>query len=309
MPETTSAFDLNVYIKKYTDEYDKLPTKEYKLMGLPTERVSTPEEVEMNLGDTINDNMNNTACVTCPYHKKCNRLDWTKDHTWLKVTGCSQHPDQEKFRGHSTTVTITDSTVSATHQENVFDGNWDSARNAAASNAGIFTAQVTTYIYKQISNGLRTICRANLYFDTSAIPIHAAISAANHNFYVYNIINNLDNAATYDLVKGITAPHSPVVAADYDRTKYDIISYGNIAHASLSLNAYNAVPITNFPYVVKGGATLGEWIISADLNNEFSTVANTTVYGIQARGSSAANPPQLVVTYDMVTTPIICRGY
>ena len=297
-----SKFDVDKFIEEYKKMYDSLPdkakSKEGKLKSKSKETVSNDKEMRKKIEAVLKDNQNNTACVSCPLNGKCRRINWKGDQTWIKVTGCSQHPDQKKFKGRSTTVTITDLTVSAAAQNN--DSSYANARGGATASEGTFVSTLATYIYKTADSSVYTVVRGLLYFDTTSIPSNAILSAAKYSIYAGTVYSDNGNADNFNIVKGNTAPHSPAVAADFASSKYDYSTpLATLHRGTMSADAYNDFILSSpFAIIIKAGYTLGMMVYSDDPDNNTPAVADT-IYGSAFTGSDSVTPPKLIVTYDL----------
>jgi hypothetical protein len=305
-------FDMEKSMKEYDEAHIKQVALFNDLMhkhptGAINDVIKTmepikPADYRKNIEKTISDIKSKTACLSCPRFKKCNRINWKQDITFLEVTGCDLHPDQKKFKGHSTTVVITDSTVSASSQNNNL-GSWANCRSAASASEGVFTNTLANYIYKD-ATPTYVIVRGHLYMDTTLIPPTAIVSGAFYSIYCDVVYNSNGNADDMNIVKGNTAPHNPVVVADYNNTKYDYLTNSaSVARATLNPTAYNNFTISDLAIIVVNGYTLGMMVYSDDQDNNMPSVA-LSVYGATFQGSAAAHPPKLSVTYDLPAPPV-----
>lgn len=296
----------------YTKAYDNLPThpdptknknkNKLKEFDEPSkESVPHPDKHKKTITDLITDNKTTTACTSCPKTGKCRRLNWNADHSFIKVTACSEHPDQIKFKGHSTTVTITDTTVS-TLGGNV--GNWATARGGAT-----YSVSFQAYMHCLIdSDGASTytIYRALMVFDTSSIPASAILSAAEFQLYLTAVDSNYGVRDSLVMVSGATCPHSPVVDTDFNITNYSG-ECGTKARGTCSASAYNDIPFSDLTKITKAGTTRFATFYSADLDNAES--ASAGLYGVRGIGPTdetvPATPPKLEITYDLPVTPAL----
>jgi hypothetical protein len=294
-----AKFDIDKFVENYKKEYEKLPddTEGTGRLKKPSKKTEPDDkEIRKRIEAVLKDNQDNTACTSCPLNGKCRRINWKGDLTWVKVTGCSRHPDQKKFKGQSTTIVITDSTVSSAADADS-DVSFAAAR-AAATSTGITNSSIGAYIYED--SGSYYITRGCLYFDTTSLPVGAVVSAAKYSLYVNSVYEDNGNADNVNLVKGNTAPHSPVVVADYNLTKYDfLVNSATVARGDLSSSAYNDWALSSpFGILVPEGYTLGMLVYSDDQDGNAPKDAIDT-YGINVNGSSNVSPPKLSVTYDL----------
>lgn len=304
-----AKFDLDKCIAEYSALYDKLPNdvKAKDDNKGPVKKPSkknqlTPDAMRVHLTKLINETAKNTACTSCPQMGKCQRLNWKSDTTFVQVTGCSGHPDQVKFKGHSTTVVITDTAVSCYAQNNS-GTSFAACRGAASASEGSNSDYLSSYTY--YTAGTWVIGRGFLYFDTSVVPSGSTVTSAKHIFYCYNVFAAGSNTNMY-IIKGTgAAPHSPVANADFDRTLYSGI-VSTVAHSAINVTQYNDFTISDLTYIVVGGTTRGViWAGDDYANNDPHVVGDDVIYGSGLSGRSAANPPKLSITYEAPVAPIL----
>jgi len=303
-----AKFDLDAFITGYTAFYEALPAevKEKDDNKGPVKKPSKknqikPSQLKVRLQHTINETAKNTACASCPNNGKCRKLNWKADTTFVMVTGCSGHPDQAKFKGHSTTVVITDTAVSAYVQNNS-NTSFAVNRGAASASEGSNSDYLSAYTY--YTGGTWVIGRGLLYFDTSVVPAGSTVTSAKHILYCYDVFNAGTNTNTY-IIKGTgAAPHSPVENADFDRTLYSGV-VSTTARASITVSQYNDFTISDLTYIIVGGTTRGViWAGDDYGNNDPHVVGDDVVYGSGLSGRSAENPPKLSITYEAPAAPI-----
>ena len=295
-------FDLEKYIKEYEKEYDKLPnhpdkdknpspTKDSKYDEFSKDTAVSPTTHRARLEATIKDNKGNSACTTCPKNGKCRYLKWNADHTFLKVTGCSGHPDQKKFKGHSTTVVFTDS-LYANYMPS-WDGTWANAWTSSSSQNN-----TPTPAHGAIgrSGGLYYIYRGAYFWDSSAIPDDATVTAGTFQGYIDAILSQYGTRQLQVLLS-TTLTDPPVGLADYNKA-LDVAEISTIVSATATLNAYNdwILNPTGLAAISKIGFTKFKQRYSGDVDNE--APGGDGDFGVVTQGSTGANPPKLEVTYN-----------
>jgi hypothetical protein len=294
-----SKFDLDKFIEEYTKLYDNLPDDvkpEDDAKG-PNKKPSKknrppPADLKSRIKKVIDDTAKNTACASCPKMGKCRKLNWKGDHTFILVTGCSSHPDQTKFKGHSTTVSIT-STQAYGMQRNT-DTTWNAAWVAASAVdvGGIYLAAYSSYYN---TDPLYLIARMGIVFDTSAIPADAILDSGYIQFYAVTKYEN----SSIQIQKGTVAhPADAILVGDYDKS-YASGNCGAKNVVDFTTDQYNDITLTDLTCITKAGTTR---IYIREATYDIAgtePLVETNIYGINGNGSEADNPPKLSITYDM----------
>jgi hypothetical protein len=153
------------------------------------------------------------------------------------------------------------------------------------------------------------IYRGFLYFDTSSIPDGATITSANIKLYAttsdsyYN--QNPTGYSIYVQSGMPTYPHSPAVAADYNKANYNSTVVGAFAAGSWSNNNYwNIVPIyqASLSTINKTGTTKYVLRSSMDYNG---TTPGTYWECLRFRSADSGYAPVLEVTYTSISAPTV----
>lgn len=303
------TFGINKHIDEYTKEYDKLPDhpdpaknpnqSKIKDFDEPSkETIPKPADRKKYVELLIKNNTDNTACASCPKQGKCVRLDWKKEHSFIKITGCSEHPDQVKFKGRSTTVVITDTTVSTLGGSP--PGAWAGARGATDYNTS-FQAFLHELIDRD-GAGVCTIYRSLMVYDTSAILPAVTVTDAKFRSYQTAVDSASGVRDLIVMIKGVACPHNPVVSGDFDITNY-AGECGTKARATFVAASYNDITFSDLTAIIKGGTTRFAVFYSADVDN--TEPGGAALYGIRGLGpTDAMSPPKLEVTYDVPPPPV-----
>jgi hypothetical protein len=148
--------------------------------------------------------------------------------------------------------------------------NYNTARTAAVGgvdSTSLYVGQITGY----------TIWRDALYFDTSALPDVAVVTAANVS--VYGKTDTSVNDFSLTIVSGMpTYPSDPLVPADYDRTKYNtsitgaagfntsgfVIGFNNISMNATGISWINVAGTTKFLLI-----SSRDWAGAVPVANEY----------------------------------------
>lgn len=185
---------------------------------------------------------------------------------------------------------------------------WIYATNAAyatARNAASGTMDNTGDIEvgQQESGGLFYIRRGYLYFDTSAIPDGAVISAA--SIYVYGTSDASVNDFDIQVWNGMpTYPHDPLAVGDYAQGNYTGPG-GAFNTAGFATGAYNEIPLdaTGITWINKTGTSKFMLRSSRDYN-QFQPGAGVMEYVVFESANTAgdAQDPYISVTYTSTVT-------
>lgn len=123
------------------------------------------------------------------------------------------------------------------------------ADTIGTSMVGVYQASVSPYNYY--------IWRSFLYFDTSAIPDTATITAA--TLYLYGSSKQVLDDSNINILNPIssTYPHDPMQATDYNKDDYGTTSGGAILGSAWSTSGYNAINLnaTGLTWISKTGYT------------------------------------------------------
>lgn len=294
-----AKFDLDKFIMEYKKLYDNLPDDvkpEDDSKGIikkPSKKNRPdPDTVKTRIQKIIDDTAKDTACSSCPKKGSCRKINWKGDTTFIMVTGCSGHPDQEKFKGHSTTVSIT-STQAYGMQRNI-DNTWNAAWVAASSVdvGGTYLAAYSSYYN---TDPLYLIARMGIIFDTSAIPADAILASGYVQFYAVTKYSN----TSIQIQKGTSEhPADTILVGDYSKA-YASGNCGAKDVTAFTTDQYNDITLTDLTCITKAGTTR---IYIREATYDIAgtePLTATNIYGINGNGSEAGNPPKLSVTYDM----------
>jgi len=205
-----------------------------------TKIMHTRESWELHAIDVMQSNTEETACYNCPHYASCRALDWNmaldKDgnpnfvYGLMKVVGCSMHPDQERFKGHSTNVVITDLSKSgniAGQSNGVYNTAWEAANGSSV-------IQADSRFGQRNSGGTYQQHRAAFRFDTSALPPNILLTLAHLKIYMTADNMAVDDAVRLIMRSGATYyPSDPMVVADFD---YNRAGNVNTQNADVSFN-------------------------------------------------------------------------
>jgi hypothetical protein len=294
------AFDLDDFVDKYKVMYEAYPDKNDDPLGPTKNNRYTPDVVRTNIVKILRDNRDNTACASCIYLGRCCRINWGADRQLVKVTGCDLHPDQKKFPGHSTSVSLYAAYFLNTNANTT---DWDTSRDKTTW-SGYDDTQYNNYFI--LFNGTDYRIDRNMHvYDTSAIPTKAVLASASQSFYctaVDNALGSTDEAVIWN--GSTTCPHSPPTSTDYNRTNYtgECAAY---ARSSFTASSYNWIPFSDLTAIVTGGTTRLIGRYSADPDDD--TPTGSAYYGVRGHGSTGTYPPQLNVVYT-IKDPQILSG-
>ena len=301
-------FNLDEYMIGFNTEYYLLPdiVDETDIIHKPSkETVPDPVERRKILEVIIDDVKLKTACASCPFDGICNRLNHNTDKTFVQVTGCSQHPDQETFRGHSTTVTITDVTKSGSCRHGWVTTGWDSCHDAVSSST-TDRSYCHNGINRDYGGDKWYIYRSMMLIDTSSIPTGSIIQSAIFKLYVYALPNPCfypdDRPQVLD--GGGTKPSDPIVSGDYLYTQYSG-NYGVTSaaptYSTQTNTSYNNFPLSDFSKIPMGAGALFRCSIHhpRDVSDEPPTPSENTQDYVACHGSANTYPPKLELTYDV----------
>lgn len=301
-PNKVASFDLDKHIREYQKEYDA--PRPPRVADTPETEMMRPSDHKQSILDALKDIYETTACYSCPFILKCDCRVWNKGIEFAKVTGCAGHPDQTKYKGRSTTVTITDTSLSGWNNSG-FQTTWALARD--------HTGQ--THLHDQIMHQVNYtpglgyyIARGMLLFDSSSIPLDSIVYSA--KYYLYGLIKSgthsvvaLDGQPTY--------PHNPIVDADFDRTNITSLTYyyAWISSPGMTLSAY-----TNYWVIDNSTLKLYDYIKSYSLQYDNDALNSNPggTYNIymQFEGPTHAggHDPKFTIIYEPPPPPIASKG-
>jgi hypothetical protein len=170
-----------------------------------------------------------------------------------------------------------------------------------------FEYMASTSTYTQIgfqSGGGAWLYRAFVYYDTSAIPDSATISAVNLSLYGSFITGGKNTAL--QVQQGMpTYPHDPFVEGDYNKTHYDANGVGcvGILNTSWSVSGYNNISFnsTGISWINNTGITKLILRTRADITNNSSE--NLCQFQWHSYEKGAGYRPYLEVIYVSVFAP------
>jgi hypothetical protein len=184
---------------------------------------------------------------------------------------------------------------------------------SAVHNAANAATQYTNGDYLSLENdlyaGIYYVCRAYLYFDTSALPDGAVISAATLSLYgsTHNNANGyLETDAGHadiGIVQGVQ--DEPLTLGDFgDELNYTTLGHNSYFDVSVGWNcsSYHDIPFnaTGIGWINKTGTTKLCVKCKGDIINAAPSGLNYTQFCSNEKGSGYQ--PKLVVTYSEVET-------
>lgn len=284
------AEDLKRYNDKNWKDYDELSGK----------KTLNEDDRAKAVRRIVKEVLANHACSSCPLEKNCKRFIHAKRDAFTKVDGCSYHPDQERYKGHSTSVTVTDATNSGRYYYG-WSNPWLSVWNATSATAGELAYLTAAENWDGAANWI--VYRGMCGFDTSSIPDTVSIISSKFQPYVtsLNTTGWMPANAVDIQVCSIGIPRFPVATAfitDINRQYYRG-SYGLKDYAAFATSAYNDIPLTDTSIIANGGLT--RFVLRATFDiDEFAphrTSGGAAADGLSCTGSSGANPPKLNIIY------------
>jgi hypothetical protein len=154
------------------------------------------------------------------------------------------------------------------------------------------------------------ISRAFLYFDTATLPDSATILSCNISLY-----GKYDSSTTdfnISVQSGMIAgqdhyPHDPLVAADFDKTFYDVNGIGNVGFntSGFSITGYNNISLnaTGMTWISKVGVT--KLCIRSTEDIIASEPSTSELVRIYAYEKGGGYQPTLYVTYASSGVPTV----
>lgn len=230
-----------------------------------------------------------TACDSCDKKGKCPYINWDKKTDNIKVIGCSGHPDQVKYKGHSVTVEITASLAGRnyTNVNTTWATNYDKTtaenQTTTATSCGISVDTVNGY----------TFYRPFFLFDMSAIP-SSAISLSGY-FSIY-LGARTDGAEHYKLC-GLHATRPTGDVSDYNRTYYTLIGTSTWTTSDFTINSYNNITVTELSAFRPGSTARMIGRGEKDYNNTPPGLVPPP--NLFFTGGVAPNAPKINYTYSL----------
>jgi len=268
------------------------PEKDARFDELSKEMLVSPEVYKSRIEKTIEDNKENTACRTCPQNGKCKKIKWDKDHSFIKVTGCSGHPNQRKFPGKSVTVELTDNVYAG------FNGTWENSWVGVRN--GTFSVFIQ-YTYAQglaaKSGSIYYLYRGLTFWNTDFIPDDNAVNwSILKLFCPAKWLEYSTRNATCILT---TTGNIPPTTSNYNRL-LDLLEVASIDYASVIIGVYNNITLPP-SCINKVGYTKLHHRHSGDVDDE--APPSNGNWGVDFEGSTGAHPPKLELNYSEYNTP------
>jgi hypothetical protein len=179
--------------------------------------------------------------------------------------------------------------------------NYNTARTAASASS---TTSTNINITHQLVAATYYISRGYVYFDTSAIPDDAVITAA--SVYLYG---KTDGSGTnFDVViqnGQPTYPHSPLVVGDYDHTKYSSDG-GSYNTSAFALEGWNTIAMnaTGLTWISLTGTTKLCLRSSLDIAGTTPDAADEQVIYYSSEEALTTKDPYINVTYTTYKTVV-----
>ncbi len=253
------GFELDKKGQWLVDERSKATPEE--LAELPTLSEWVTEQTNI-----LKTNSKETACYSCPRFGKCKHIIWENvivngrpNYTYgmMRVVGCSEHPDQDKFKGHSTTVQLNGVSKNSLF---TFSGNFNAARDAAVA------SDLTGTLWQGVNTAGYSIYRTGLVYDTSGIPSENLIDSAR---FLYRPTAVAQIGSGWDVIiqDGQPGrPSNPIVKADYDRTFYSG-NYGSADPEFWNIGIDEEIPFTDTSIIILGSISKHFLRNSFDVDN------------------------------------------
>jgi len=156
-----------------------------------------------------------------------------------------------------------------------------------------------------------TIYKAPMFFDTSALPDSAIVTAATLKLW------GIDDYSTanfdLNLYQGLpTCPHDPVVSGDYDKDNYDLQEGGSLNTSSWTTSGWNSITLNE-----DGRSWIDPTGDTKIIMISYETILQSAPIGHEmvswADHRDGTHPPELEVTYDYlgvtVTTTLSSGEY
>ena len=286
-------FDIDKFITEYQKMWDTLPENEdpnpYK--RIPNKKkVPKPEDRRKDILKIIDDIQKKHACNSCQYKGRCRNIKWDKDLTFVRVTGCSMHPDQKEYPGKSTTLEITDTTYSG------YMGQWDMTW------AIVRGEPWSSYYFYPLCQGLCAkggglyyIYRGTGFYYTEPVPDLCTINWVKESLYCQAKWSNY-STRNATCILGHSGNIPPGVS-NYD-DDLDGPELGSLSNLTMTINVYNDITLSPTSYINKTGYTKLKHRHSGDVDNEAPPSDGN--WGVDVEGSTGAHPPKLYVNYDLL---------
>ena len=175
------------------------------------------------------------------------------------------------------------------------NASYANARNAAS---GTVWSAIDLFVGQENAAGVFNIMRSYLYFDTSAIPDGAVISAA--SIYIYGTTDNSTNDFDIQVWNGMPDyPHDPLAVGDYAQGNYAGTG-GTFNTSGFATGSYNQIPLdaTGIGWISKTGTTKLMLRSSRDVN-QFQPGVGVAEYVIFESSDTAGTTqdPYITITY------------
>jgi hypothetical protein len=260
----------------------------------------------------FNDNTTGTACFTCPRFGRCMFFKWKKlldksdKPTWLygtmKVSGCSYHPDQKKFKGKSVTMTFVDLTRSGYLY--AYGGgvyllvNMDPNADFTDGPPGMYFS-----CGNDLNGAMYEIRRGCLLIDASAILDDSTILNGNLILWGFQKNNADGGLPTVEFCNGMpfNRPADPFGLSDYWKNFYETTAPGgSIAYNAITVGAWNTIPLNAIGVSMISNTNLTRFCMrhSRDL---FMTVPSGiwNVIHFEGPANPGGHDPRLEVTLEL----------
>lgn len=178
----------------------------------------------------------------------------------------------------------------------------DAATAVTASNTGGDSINVAIIEASTTSNQYQTIGRGGFIFDTSVLGSGAVVNSATFKFYVTGKTDQLGGSGEIALVDFFPASNTSIITADFtDGVEIGINKQAtNIAISAISTSAYNewALNVDGLARVNPTSYSTFALRVEKDRADSAPTWASEGLSRIFGNvGSTATNPPQLVIDY------------
>jgi hypothetical protein len=163
---------------------------------------------------------------------------------------------------------------------------WSECREATLGTFAYWTPIEAT-VGADLESGKYAIRRVYLYFDTSALPVNAAIQSATLNFYA-GLWQNGSNLRVHAVP---STQGTPLDVSDFSHVTFTSGGFADLAPSQWFQIPLNATGLT---WLVKGGITRIALVHDLDLNNVAPAGANNFVISMS---EDLAHQPYLTVQY------------
>ena len=162
------------------------------------------------------------------------------------------------------------------------------ACHGAASGSLVYSTFSGATVASSYGSGLYAINRVYLYFDTTSLPLVAAIQSATLNFYAGPFQNGSTRLHVAQSMQGAT-----LTVTDFGQ-----VVFTSGGFADLPANTWTQIPLnaTGLTWVVKGGTTTLSLIHDLDMNNVAPVDTNDSIISM---AEDSSYQPYLTVQYIM----------